>query len=154
MVKVLYVDDEEQTRKAFCRLLKHVPNVDDVVLAGSGEEALGLLKKSSYDGYGLILTDYEMPGMNGISFLNALQQYEETHQQGRFPPRVIISGRMDRTICQNAIKAGAEGGLEKFATDIIKAVATELIAQGISPTLSTYLIENNFLLSAPPGPEY
>ncbi|MBF0502267.1 MAG: response regulator [Candidatus Riflebacteria bacterium] len=63
-LRILLVDDDD----AFCRMTKTLLVglgycVDD---ASSGTEALALLDKNSYN---LMLTDIEMPGMNGWTLI-------------------------------------------------------------------------------------
>jgi DNA-binding NtrC family response regulator len=63
------VDDEENARLGLCRLLAHEGfSVDSV---SNGHEALGFLREQAAD---LILTDINMPEMNGIDFLKELNR--------------------------------------------------------------------------------
>jgi PAS domain S-box-containing protein len=57
----------------------------------------------------IIITDYLMPGMNGIEFLKALK-----HKNNQIPV-VIITGQGDETIAANSIKLGAWDYLVKSA---------------------------------------
>jgi len=60
-LNILYVEDDLAIREQINALLKRIfINVD---LAGNGEEAFEMYEKKSYD---LVLTDIEMPKMNGI----------------------------------------------------------------------------------------
>ncbi|MCK5826075.1 MAG: response regulator [Desulfuromusa sp.] len=69
MVKVLIVDDEENTRIGLVKLLTQEGYHAEAV--ANGFEALEYLKKG---GIGLVLTDINMPEMNGLVFLQELNQ--------------------------------------------------------------------------------
>ena len=65
--KVLVVDDEKNQRETYTLILE-----DDgyaVTTAQSGEQALRLAKENDFD---LVLTDYKMAGMDGLTLLSEL----------------------------------------------------------------------------------
>lgn len=66
---ILVVDDEENTRIALTRLLTHEGY--DVRTAANGLEALNSLRSYPAD---LIITDLNMPEMNGLTFLRELNR--------------------------------------------------------------------------------
>lgn len=61
---ILCVDDEPGIVRSIRRILKGEPV--NVLTAAGGPEALDILRKQAVS---LILTDYRMPEMNGIEFL-------------------------------------------------------------------------------------
>jgi CheY-like chemotaxis protein len=63
---VLVVDDEKDIRDAVQHLLERALPTVRVETAASGEEGLAILRREPID---LIVTDYKMPGMNGVEFL-------------------------------------------------------------------------------------
>jgi two-component system, response regulator, stage 0 sporulation protein F len=65
--RILLVDDEENARTALARILAREGY--EITSAGNGLEALEQLKISSFD---LVVTDINMPEMNGMSFLREL----------------------------------------------------------------------------------
>lgn len=67
--KILVVDDEENTRMALTRLLNHEGY--EVKTAANGLEALNSLRTSPVE---LIITDLNMPEMNGLEFLRELNR--------------------------------------------------------------------------------
>ena len=67
--RILLVDDEENARTALAKILSREEY--EVVSAGNGFEALELLKNTQVD---LIITDINMPEMNGMSFLREINQ--------------------------------------------------------------------------------
>ncbi len=69
MARVLVVDDEENTRIGLVKLLCQEGYHTEAV--ANGFEALDFLKKSLVD---LVITDINMPEMNGLVFLGELNR--------------------------------------------------------------------------------
>jgi FixJ family two-component response regulator len=67
---VLFVDDEEKTRKYFARLFGHTFNI---IVAKDGVEALALFK-DNIDEIGLVVTDQKMPNMTGSELLEKVAE--------------------------------------------------------------------------------
>lgn len=68
--RVMLVDDEEIVRRAAAEMLSDIGYT--VVQAGSAAEALTLIER---DGAAdLVLTDYKMPGMNGVELATAIRK--------------------------------------------------------------------------------
>lgn len=67
--RILVVDDEENTRLALTRLLSREGY--EVKTAANGLEALSCLRNNPAE---LIITDLNMPEMNGLSFLRELNR--------------------------------------------------------------------------------
>ena len=99
--KILCVDDEVNILRALRRLL--LDEDYEILIANSGEEALELLEKE-YPVH-LILSDYRMPGMNGVDFLKRVCE--------RWPKiiRIVLSGYADTASIVSAIN---EGQIYKF----------------------------------------
>jgi len=69
--KVLVVDDDMSIRSVVGEILSDEGY--EVTLAASGEEALETFRKG---GYGVVLTDIRMGGMNGVELLKAIKQID------------------------------------------------------------------------------
>lgn len=67
--RILVVDDEENARVALSKILTH--DGYDVSSAGNGVEALNFLRSKDVE---LIITDLNMPEMNGLMFLRELNR--------------------------------------------------------------------------------
>lgn len=67
--RILIVDDEENARVALSKILAHEGY--DVSSAGNGLEALNFLRSRDVE---LIITDINMPEMNGLTFLRELNR--------------------------------------------------------------------------------
>ncbi len=68
MKRILVVDDQKEIRDLISKLL--VSSGYAVDIAEDGEVALGQVKRKKYD---LIIVDFEMPGMDGITLLENLK---------------------------------------------------------------------------------
>jgi len=76
--KVLIVDDDTSIQRLFTWCLKE-PELE-VDCASNGKEALQLMTKKYYD---LVITDYDMPVMNGSDFLRVMKsKYPGKHTIG------------------------------------------------------------------------
>lgn len=69
MQKILVVDDEENARLGLSTLLR--ADGYQVTAAGNGLEALGHMQEDNFD---LVITDINMPGMNGLLFLREISR--------------------------------------------------------------------------------
>lgn len=72
---ILIVDDEENARLGLSKLLAHEGY--EVASAANGQEALEYLRRSKVQ---LVISDINMPGMNGLLFLRELSRnYPSLH---------------------------------------------------------------------------
>jgi CheY-like chemotaxis protein len=69
--RILVVDDEPDIAESFVDLLRSFMPGVKVDSALTGEDALRSLREHSVD---LILTDFMMPGMNGVQFLREAER--------------------------------------------------------------------------------
>ena len=100
--KVLLVDDEPNILTALKRALRKEPY--EVITAGSAKEALALLDECYVD---VIVSDHDMPGMNGTQFLSMVSKsYPEI-------VRFILTGKATLDM---AIEAINEGAISRFLT--------------------------------------
>ena len=103
MYSVLYVDDEN-TLLEIAKLFLEKDKEFSVETLLSAEEALSLLKNSSFDA---IISDYQMPGMDGIEFLKNLRS------SGNTKPFIIFTGKGREEVVIDAINNGADFYLQK-----------------------------------------
>jgi two-component system OmpR family response regulator len=70
-VKILCVDDDRSTLTLTTRSLQRAFPEDELLAAGSGEEAVSLLRSKPVD---LLITDLVMPGLSGLDVLEAAKR--------------------------------------------------------------------------------
>jgi two-component system chemotaxis response regulator CheY len=114
-VTALIVDDSSVMRKIVERALRQA-GLDPLVVheAGNGAEGLDLLKSKRVD---LILSDINMPSMDGLEFLRQI------HAQSLAPgiPVVMITTESSEEHVKQAIQAGARGYIRKpFTAEQVK----------------------------------
>ena len=122
MLDVLIVDDSAAIRKILQRVLRQadVP-IGTVYEAADGAEALDTLKKQTV---GLILSDINMPNMDGLEFLSKVRA-EEAWQK---LPIVMVSTEGTQAKVMEAVERGASGYVRKpFTAEQIKEKLTGLI---------------------------
>jgi CheY-like chemotaxis protein len=100
---VLLVDDDVRGRQMLARVL-HRAGLTIVGQAGDGRAALRALKTIRPD---LVLTDCEMPGMDGIGLTRTLRA------QGDQTPVVMLTGQADPAVAAEAAEAGVTAYLLK-----------------------------------------
>ncbi|MFA6363671.1 PAS domain S-box protein [Methanoregula sp.] len=102
-ISVLYVDDEPgllEIGKLFLEQKKQF-SVDTIT---SAPAALALLKLKNYDA---IISDYQMPEMDGIEFL------KKVRSQGSTIPFILFTGRGREEVIIRALNEGADFYLQK-----------------------------------------
>jgi len=103
VVSVLYVDDEECLLDICQMFLGRLGNIS-VDTAPSVNEGLKLIAQKEYDA---IISDYEMPGKNGIEFLKTLRS------QGDLTPFILFTGRGREELVIEAFNSGADFYIQK-----------------------------------------
>jgi PAS domain S-box-containing protein len=101
---VLHVDDEPSFTELVQTFLERQNEKFDVETANRANEGLDRVSEDSTD---CILSDYDMPGKNGIEFLKAVRS--------NFPnlPFILYTGKGSEEIASDAISAGATDYIQK-----------------------------------------
>lgn len=103
--RILVVDDQESMRSLLKDMLEVIGY--EVTLAEGGEEALRLMEYSQFD---LVLTDLNMPGMDGTALLRAIKSVRADL------PVVIITGYGTFHTEKRVMREGANGYISKPCT--------------------------------------
>jgi PAS domain S-box-containing protein len=103
MVTVLYVDDEESLLE-LCKVYLQSSGPFTIDTSVSAEDAL---KKLAVNRYDAIISDYEMPGTNGIEFLKIVRQ-----KFGNIP-FILFTGKGREEVVIQALNEGADFYLQK-----------------------------------------
>jgi two-component system, chemotaxis family, chemotaxis protein CheY len=121
-VDVLIVDDSAAIRKILQRVLRQtdIP-IGDVLEAGDGIEALKMLNDRHVN---LILSDINMPNMDGLQLLAQLKQTEKW----KSVPIVMVTTEGGQGKVIEAVQLGAAGYVRKpFTAEQIKEKLSGLI---------------------------
>lgn len=113
-IRVLHVDDESGLLKIAKQCLE-MEGPFQVDSALSVEEALGKLEREKYD---IIVSDYQMPGNDGLDFLRTLRR------KGNMIPFIMFTGKGREEIAIKTLNMGANQYLNKIGET--EAVYTQL----------------------------
>ncbi|MBW2270107.1 MAG: sigma-54-dependent Fis family transcriptional regulator [Deltaproteobacteria bacterium] len=120
---VLVVDDEELYRRALERILKRVGY--EVVTARDASEALAIVSSQPVD---LVLSDVQMPGINGLELVRQLKDAVPDL------PCIVITGYGSPEQSIESLKAGAFWYLEKpfdqGHLDVVRKLVEQAIEMG------------------------
>ncbi|TAJ45371.1 PAS domain S-box protein [Methanofollis fontis] len=105
MISVLYVDDEPHLSEIATAFLE-IDGGIRVTTAPDAAAALDLIARGTYDA---IVSDYQMPGMDGIAFLKELRAREN------FIPFILFTGKSREDVAIEALNSGADYYLQKSA---------------------------------------
>jgi len=112
-MKILIVDDFSTMRRIIKGLL-HELGFNNVEEADDGNTALPMLKANAYD---FLITDWNMPGMNGIDLLRAVRA---DGKLGKLPI-LMVTAEAKREQIVAAAQAGVNGYIVKpFTANTLK----------------------------------
>lgn len=121
-IRTLIVDDSSVMRKIVERALRQA-GLEPLVVheAGSGAEGLDVLRDKSVD---LILSDINMPLMDGLEFLRQIRSLNLAPGV----PVVMITTESSEEHVKQAIQAGAQGYIRKpFTAEQVKERVLPLV---------------------------
>ncbi len=106
MQRILIVEDSSTMRAMLASALEELPDPVKVTAVSSGFEALRELPRASYD---LIVTDINMPDINGLELVSFVRRSEAY----RSIPLVIVSTEGSQRDREKALSLGADAYLVK-----------------------------------------
>ncbi len=119
-IKILVVEDNVTTRLYIKRILKKL-GYEKVMAVDDGETALMELKLAQFN---LIISDWDMPNLNGLDFLKTLRQKPKL----RNIPFLMVTAEKEVSKIQKALKLGADNYVVKpFQPGHLKRKITELL---------------------------
>ncbi|GDY27038.1 DNA-binding response regulator [Agarivorans sp. Toyoura001] len=136
MTSILLVDDHPLVQDGLKMRLEANPGFNVVGTAADGEQALSMAQQLCPD---IVLTDINMPKLNGIQLLEALAEQCPNSKV------VMLSMHDNKEYVQNAMRNGAKGYLLKDIASSELISALEAIANGgryISAGVSNMLFDN------------
>jgi two-component system chemotaxis response regulator CheY len=115
-MKILVADDMEAVRTSVCTLLEHF-GFTNVIGARDGHHALEIIRS---DGVDFLITDLDMPNMDGFALLRAIRSDDVLQKL----PVLVLTADAEKDSVRKAAQAGANDY-------IIKPFAVELLEQKI-----------------------
>lgn len=114
VLKIMIVDDMSVSRGLMMQSLEEL-GVKNIDFQTSGAEALSRLAVNPAH---LVISDYNMPGMNGLDLLEALRSSKATAQVGF----ILITGSPSKEILDRGVKLGLNNLIKKpFTTASLRA---------------------------------
>lgn len=106
MKKVVIVDDQSTGRMILTKIIQQIADDIQVFDFADPKDALQWLKDNQAD---LIVTDYRMPGLNGIEFIEAVRKTKS----GLHLPIMMITVVSEKEVRYEALEAGATAFLTR-----------------------------------------
>jgi DNA-binding NarL/FixJ family response regulator len=142
-IRVALVDDQQLVRAGFRMVIDSQPDLEVVLEAGNGVEALRRLAVVETD---VVLMDVRMPEMDGLAATARLTSADQGAPGRRPVPRIIVLTTFDLDeYVLSAIKAGASGFLLKDAPPEEMLAAIRTVHAGdavIAPSSTRRLMEH------------
>ena len=107
-LKVLIVDDHRTSRMLIRDALEQL-GIKQIVFACDGEEALKAMMATPCH---IIISDFNMPKLDGIQLLQAIRSYKKTQKT----PFIILTSKGDRELVMKAAQLGVNNFLAKPIT--------------------------------------
>lgn len=121
---ILIVDDSLPMRSVIKRTLKAAGyGSSDILEAENGKEALDIMKGAWID---LVMTDYNMPVMNGLEFIRAVKEDEMSQDI----PVVVISTEGNDIKIKEFMDYGAAGYITKpFTAESVRDLIVNILGE-------------------------
>ncbi|MEO5363661.1 MAG: response regulator [Magnetococcus sp. DMHC-8] len=123
-MRVLIVDDSSVMRKIVARGLRQAGfQIDEILEAGNGQEGMDVLQGSKP--VDLILSDWNMPVMDGLTFVKTVRSGPLAMQA---IPIVMVTTEGGESKVEAADAAGANGHIKKpFTPEMLQEVLTKFM---------------------------
>lgn len=120
MLRVLVVDDMSTSRGLIIQALEWM-GIASIDHCGDGNEAL---QKLSVSPVHMVISDYNMPGMDGLHLLHSLRSNQRTEKTGF----ILITGTTDNAIIEKGKQLGMNNFLKKpFSPTALKACIERVV---------------------------
>jgi two-component system chemotaxis sensor kinase CheA len=121
---ILYVEDAAFFRRHVSKVLMNAGY--NVTMANNGQEACDLLFKSPKESFDLLLSDIEMPKMNGFELAKSIRQSPDWQQI----PMIALSTRSDQRHVDEGFRSGFNAYLEKMNSEELLQSISEVSKKG------------------------
>ena len=120
-VRVLLVDDHAVVRAGYRLLLQHVPGIEVVAEADSGELACRLHADLAPD---VVVMDLALPGMGGLEAIKRMRMRDPAARI------LVFSMHEEAMVVESALAAGASGYVTKSSAPEVLVTAVKQVAAG------------------------
>ncbi|HET7178530.1 MAG TPA: response regulator [Chryseosolibacter sp.] len=119
MAHILLIDDDRLLLRALPAVFQNGPRAITVDTASSVEQALRLIQGTEYD---VIISDFSMPGLNGMDFLKECKTVRPDI------PIILLTGYGTHELEEEALKEGAYALIQKpVDADVFLSVVTRAV---------------------------
>jgi len=134
MALIVVMEDDAASRMLVCSVLKKEGH--DVLAAEDGEQGLVLVEARTPD---LIVSDVQMPGMNGFQMLTALRQRSAWTRI----PVILLTSLQERAHMRIGMTSGADDYITKpfKPAELREAVAAQLNKRQVHTTLQAMAVD-------------
>lgn len=149
-IRVFLIDDHALVRRGLRAFIDELPDMRVVGEAERGDRAIDQLRTMAEDAVDVVLTDLQMPGMDGIETIRAIKEFKPGIEV------IVLTSFSGVDQIQSALEVGASGYLLKDSPpdDLARAidaalsgelhldpsVARKLARTLVAPELSTVLL--------------
>lgn len=129
-MKVLLVEDDQWIRDSLRRFFANESCA--LMAVETGEDALEIIKGNACD---IIITDYRLPGMDGLELLKKAQRLNPRARV----KKILITAYMTEAVISEAFRLGVHEFIEKpFSTEdleeaLVRVLEKKIIANGLGP---------------------
>ncbi len=121
-LEVMVVDDTSVSRMLIVESLNEI-GIKNLALAKDGKQALtALMAKPAH----LVISDQNMPGLDGLGLLKALREYKPTAKIGF----ILVTGSPDKSLIERGRAIGLNNFIAKpFNTKTIRAAIEAVVGK-------------------------
>lgn len=102
-IRILHVDDESDLQVMAKRILQILDPALNIESASSPSEALEKIKNNEYD---CIVSDYQMPGMDGVELARRIREFSDI-------PIILFTGKGSEEVASKAFSVGVNDYIRK-----------------------------------------
>jgi two-component system chemotaxis response regulator CheY len=121
-LEVMVVDDTSVSRMLMTESLAEI-GINNLALAKDGKQALAALMAKPVH---LVISDMNMPGLDGLGLLKALREFKPTSKIGF----ILVTGSADKTLIERGRQIGLNNFIAKpFTTKAVKAAIEAVVGK-------------------------
>ena len=121
-LEIMVVDDTSVSRMLITESLAEI-GVKNISMAKDGKQALAALMAKPVH---LVISDMNMPGLDGLGLLKALREFKPTSKIGF----ILLTGSADKSLIERGRQFGLNNFIAKpFSTKAVKAAIEAVVGK-------------------------